>query len=1050
MASSTLRCQRCGERVLPEDRFCMQCGVTLVAGPAPVAAGRPGDPMASLARAERLNQPDTPATHCPTCHAAVLTGDLYCPSCGGALAVPEPAAAPARAEDTMWDEVLRRLRSATIGEYEIAGKLGSGGMAAVFLAHEIALNRKVAIKVMAPSFLVDSGLVDRFKQEARTVAAMRHPNIVNIHAVREVDHLHFFVMQFIAGRSLSEVVKEDGRLPIPVVQTILFQVASALGYAHRRGVVHRDIKPANIMLDDEGNAIVTDFGIAKVTESPGLTMTGGTVGTPTYMSPEQCNAAALTGASDQYSLGIVAYELLTGAPPFTGPAYAIMGAHVRDVPDPVERLRLECPAPLAGAVSRMLAKRPEDRFSNTNAAAVAAGGKPLTDDDPLRAELARMAARVLPRTVQLHAVTPPSLLPRPSRESGISLSLRLAPVPDPLPVGQRLQLRVEAAASTGDPLPLPPLQWSSDAPAIVSVSPDGTVQAHAPGSATITAACYGVTATSLVRVRGAPAAVTPPASRSASPEAPTRAQPARQAAPAPVSPPAIGRKPRLSFLRWALGATALVVIVVLLVWLWPKGGDTPAVARRITLSASAETLTVGADRTLRAEVRDADDRVLPQAAIDWSSDAPDVVSVAGDRGTATLRGVRAGQTRIQARSGALSATADIVVRGAGRGLALTVPRRELPVGDSMRILADGRPGTDGGVRFASNRPDVLRVAPDGMAYGVAAGSAEVLGTRGADSGRVVVSVRGAPAGPLAIEPPSMELQVGQAVRLELVGLRGGGSVTWSVSDPGRARVRASGATQATVTALSPGQVEIVATAGRSRASSVVKIAGASFLEVSPDRVAFQFSAGAAVPPPQAVTIGWGGADRPLVGSPDYTPAGGSWITTALQGSTLTLRLAAEAGALAPGQYGARIPVSAGTIKHEIAVTLTVSERAGGAGGGGAAGPTDLTAAKAEIQQLLDEYAAAINAGDSAAILRIYPSITKRGMQDLMDIAKNRGSAAYDLRLRGALRAGETPGTAQGEVVALFLGGRRSGGITNIYLFARQERRWIISGWKPLK
>ncbi|UCC75288.1 MAG: serine/threonine protein kinase, partial [Gemmatimonadota bacterium] len=242
----------------------------------------------------------------------------------------------------------------TQGRYEIERELGQGGMAAVYLAHELALDRRVAIKIMSPAVLMERGTVGRFKQEAITIAALKHPHIVTVHAVEHHDQLHYFVLDYVEGGSLEKVIRRTGPLPIPVVCAWLAQVASALEYAHKRGVVHRDIKPANIMLDAEGDVIVTDFGIAKVTEKKGFTATGFAIGTPSYMSPEQCLGEAVTGASDQYSLGIVAYEMLTGAPPFSGSVLEVMTAHHQTPPRPLAQLRPDCPQPLASAVMRML------------------------------------------------------------------------------------------------------------------------------------------------------------------------------------------------------------------------------------------------------------------------------------------------------------------------------------------------------------------------------------------------------------------------------------------------------------------------------------------------------------------------------------------------------------------------------------------------------------------------------------------------------------------------------------------------------------------------
>src|SRR5688572_13350793 len=323
---------------------------------------------------------------CPSCGGAVLSGDRFCGSCGNPIAprALTPRASPAVATPTAsftavgpfgdtspWGAVAARLQNATLGEFEILTELGRGGMAAVYLARDLALNRRVAIKVMAPGLLLGPGMVERFRQEAVTVANLQHAHIVSIHAVRQLDELHFFVMQFVPGRTLEGVLRNGPALPIPVVRAWLYQVGSALGYAHRRGVIHRDVKPGNILLNADGEAVVTEFGIAKVAESPSHTQTGTVVGTPVYMSPEQCYARELTGASDQYSLGVVAYEMLAGRPPFTGTSFALMRSHTDEPPPPLRDARPDIPENMDAALMRMLAKRPEDRFATLAEALVA-------------------------------------------------------------------------------------------------------------------------------------------------------------------------------------------------------------------------------------------------------------------------------------------------------------------------------------------------------------------------------------------------------------------------------------------------------------------------------------------------------------------------------------------------------------------------------------------------------------------------------------------------------------------------------------------------------
>jgi len=348
-----------------------------------------------------LSHPIAPS-FCTRCGNQVAAGAHFCAVCGNdvsgqqdSLATEQmQASARPAGPDAGWAEQLEHLRNATLGEYDLLGELGRGGMAAVYLAHEIALDRKVAIKVMSPALVHGDGMIERFKREARTAASLSHPNIIPIYAVRETDRVLFFVMKFVAGRPLDSIIKEVGPLPIPMVQMIMNQTGSAFGYAHKRGIIHRDIKPGNVMIDDDGWAVVTDFGIAKVSEAQGLTMTGMTVGTPTYMSPEQCMAQDVTGASDQYSLGVVAYEMITGRPPFTGGSMmAIMYGHFNDPPPPIEATRPDCPPEVRDAIMRMLAKNPVDRWPTMEDATVAIGEPPPDQEKVIRATLQELGKK---------------------------------------------------------------------------------------------------------------------------------------------------------------------------------------------------------------------------------------------------------------------------------------------------------------------------------------------------------------------------------------------------------------------------------------------------------------------------------------------------------------------------------------------------------------------------------------------------------------------------------------------------------------------------------
>ncbi len=253
------------------------------------------------------------------------------------------------------------VRAALAEEYDILDELGRGGMAVVFRARERALERDVAIKVLPRSLAFDAGLVERFQREARISAALEHPNIVPIYRVGRAGDTIFFVMQHVKGGSLADRLRERHHLPAEEIQKILVEVGGALAYAAERGVVHRDIKPENILFDESGRALVTDFGIARSADATAMTRAGTSVGTPRYMSPEQARGKQVDGRSDIYSLGVVAYECLTGRAPFEGnDHYSLMYAHVSQ-PIPAPALDTPEERTVFGVMEKMLRKDPADR-----------------------------------------------------------------------------------------------------------------------------------------------------------------------------------------------------------------------------------------------------------------------------------------------------------------------------------------------------------------------------------------------------------------------------------------------------------------------------------------------------------------------------------------------------------------------------------------------------------------------------------------------------------------------------------------------------------------
>jgi serine/threonine-protein kinase len=270
------------------------------------------------------------------------------------------------------------LRLALAGRYAIERELGQGGMATVWLAQDLRHDRRVAIKVLRPELAAVIG-AERFLTEIRTTANLQHPHILPLFDSGEAGGQLFYVMPFVEGESLRDRLDREKQLPIPDAVRIAGEVASALDYAHRHGVIHRDIKPGNILLHD-GRALVADFGIALAASRAGtrMTETGMSLGTPHYMSPEQAMGERdLDARSDVYALGAVLYEMLTGEPPFTGPtAQAIVAKVMTALPAPVTTLRRTVPPGVAAAVHQAIEKLPADRFASAAefAAALAGGG----------------------------------------------------------------------------------------------------------------------------------------------------------------------------------------------------------------------------------------------------------------------------------------------------------------------------------------------------------------------------------------------------------------------------------------------------------------------------------------------------------------------------------------------------------------------------------------------------------------------------------------------------------------------------------------------------
>ncbi len=266
------------------------------------------------------------------------------------------------------EELRARLRALFGDELRIDRELGRGGMAAVFLAYDPALERQVAVKLLLPDVSIHVDVVERFLREARTVAALQHPHIVTVYGVRSRGDAHAIVMQFVDGTSLDTIVAEQGALPPARAARMLSQVAAGLQHAHDRGVVHRDVKPANVLVDNQGNAYVSDFGIARRNDAAIVTKTGLVLGSWDYMSPEQRAGERVTAAADQYAFGVMAFEVLSGRLPFPGtPAQAIRG-HMETPAPSLRAVVPELTPAMDALIARMLAKDPAGRWPSLSEA----------------------------------------------------------------------------------------------------------------------------------------------------------------------------------------------------------------------------------------------------------------------------------------------------------------------------------------------------------------------------------------------------------------------------------------------------------------------------------------------------------------------------------------------------------------------------------------------------------------------------------------------------------------------------------------------------------
>lgn len=610
---------------------------------------------------------------------------------------------PATATSGLRAQMLDHLRDATLGEYEILLELGSGGMATVYLAHDLQLDRQVAIKLMHPALLPGQDMVERFLLEARTAAKLSHANIVPIHAVKMQEDLLYFVMKFIEGRPLDSIIREQAPLDADMVRHIVMQVSDALAYAHRHGVIHRDVKPANIIISTDGHPVLADFGIAKVADRPGLTMTGATIGTPTYMSPEQCDAQALTGASDQYSLGVTAYEMLAGKPPFDAPSYmGILMKHMTEPPRPLREVVPHCPPDVAEVVERMLSKQPEQRFADLEQVVEALTPATVGKQHKVRTQLVQYA------------------LADPQRQRISQLSVPVSPIP----TGSR---RARSGTRRGAPVEKRTPPWAIGAMVLLATVVGGLLVgrpwegANTPPLATRDPA-------------NSAAPVTPHATPPATPPTVVPAPPAEAPRLAAVPPPD-GRTPT--------PPTRTV----------ERDRILPVASIRLT---GPESLAAGIDNLVTAELRTEDGSLITGRPVAWVSSDAAVLSVDA---AGRLRALRPGRATISASADGVSQSLGITVTPEPvAAVAVTPHAVTLAPGGSVQLNAHIT-GASGGaldrpLEWSSSAPTVATVTPAGRVTAIAPGTATITASHGGKSDGSSVSV---PA-PASVAPTEAEVR----------------------------------------------------------------------------------------------------------------------------------------------------------------------------------------------------------------------------------------------------------------------------------------------------
>ena len=810
--STTAACSSCSQPLPDDGAFCAHCG------------NQVGDAEKTVLAVRRIREgTSTGQAQCQSCNSLLGVRDVFCRFCGARDR--DMARSDAPAEEPGPDLMKERLAEATGDEFEIIKRLGKGGMGSVYLARESALQRFVAIKVLAPEFLADETLLERFRTEARIVATLRHRSIVGIHAVRHSEDLHYFVMDYVEGASLGDVIKSHGPLPVTVVKAVLYEVGSALTYAHQQGggIIHRDIKPGNIMLDSTGAIVVMDYGISKaVGTKAGLTMDGSIIGTPEYMSPEQCRGNVLTVASDQYALGLLGYAMLSGAPPFSGPQWVVITAQIQETPPHITEIRRDCPEDLADSIHRMLEKAPAERWPAIPDALKAFGGTHHDLGDPVREETGRLALESEGATTVEIPVS----------------RLELATPPENVEPGDELVLDAELFDDLGRVLSGRQISWSTSDPNIIAVSSDGgTGLARAPGTVSITASVGTVGSSQEFTVREPT-----PASIAVDPDA-IELHPGERAVLIAVVKDRRAN-PMRGDAQWSTSDESVVSVSEGGQVQGRNPGSAVITAEIVGLEANAE-ITVEPSPLMAIDLSQLPELILPGDEFrleavrmgGGESTEVDVVWRSSDESVATVdaglvRARSAGMVTVTAARREVEGSAlIIIVEREVTEVVLEGPRNRIEIDDELPLGAEARDqrgeGLEREMSWSSSDTSVATVGPDGIVQAVSGGAAEISASADGVSGVMSLTVAPKSVHIIELSTPAESLLERQSLDLEVVVRDSAGQplqghdIEWEVSDDAVATIDGSGV----LTGIAPGALTVTAICGGRTASIAIRVSG---------------------------------------------------------------------------------------------------------------------------------------------------------------------------------------------------------------------------------